>query len=142
MKNTICTFAMMIGVSALATSGLMAQQLNEKGTIPFDFQVAGKTVPAGTYAVYRETTGSGAPMIWIRSLETRLTLYTPVASAKAGSAGQPKLVFRKYGDRYFLAEVWFAEESVGHVYPVSKPEKELATAMNNKTPEVTYIAMR
>ena len=142
MKNTIYTFAVMIGLSAIASSALMAQKMQETGTIPFDFQVAGQKVAAGSYIVSRDTTSGGTSLLSLRGTETRKGIYLPVSVGKAGATGQSKLVFRKYGDRYFLAEVWFPEESIGHVYPASPAEKELAAATNQQAPEVTYVAMR
>jgi hypothetical protein len=141
MKATFCKVAMMIGVAALGTSCLQAQQISEKGAIPFDFQVSGQKIAAGTYTVMCMKTGAGA-MLAMRNTETRKSGYLPHAVNKQGEPGESKLVFRKYGDRYFLAEVWFPEENGAHVYPVSRAEKEVATALNTQAPQTVYIAMR
>jgi hypothetical protein len=142
MKNTICKFAMMIGLSALGTASLSAQEMKETGSIPFDFQVSGQKLTAGTYTVVRDTVGTSTTMLHIRNKETRKAVFLPIPINEPGVSGQSKLVFRKYGERYFLAEVWFPEESTGHVYPVSREEKEVSTAMNKTTPELTFVAMR
>jgi hypothetical protein len=44
---------------------------------------------------------------------------------------QSKLLFRKYGDRYFLAEVWSAGSLSGQRLPVSKAERELTKRAAN-----------
>jgi hypothetical protein len=45
-------------------------------------------------------------------------------AAKAPDQG--KLVFNRYGDRYFLSEIWTAGDTSGRTLLVSKVERELA----------------
>jgi hypothetical protein len=39
-----------------------------------------------------------------------------------------KLVFRHFGDRYFLAEIWGGAGSAGMTIPATKQERELVVA--------------
>ena len=56
---------------------------------------------------------------------------------------RPKLevadVFRRYGETYFLAEVWAADGSVGHALGRSAREKELA--QNGSAPTLAVIKL-
>jgi hypothetical protein len=93
-------------------------------TIPFDFYAAGKLLPAGSY--------QAAPI-----LSNIVRLYNPatkdVASFTTMRIGpvsnEPtlaKLVFNKYGDDHFLAEMWWGHGTAG-IQPVpTKLEIELA----------------
>jgi hypothetical protein len=49
-----------------------------------------------------------------------------------------KLVFRKYGDQYFLAQVWTAGESDGRELP--RPRLEQKLAETHSPSEVVVLA--
>ena len=73
--------------------------------IPFDFVVGNKTLAAGRYMVSSATSDGQA--IRIRNSDGksgafRLTIQVPEKSQKRNA----KLVFHRYGQQYFLAEVW------------------------------------
>jgi hypothetical protein len=140
MQN-LSTLALAIGLSALAgSSQLMAQDIREKGDIPFAFQVGDKTLVAGTYTVARTQLNG---VITLCDEETRTMMMTPLqVPAGQNRNNQSKLVFRKYGDRYFLAEVWFADDSVVHALPKSKLEKEYAYDIHVGKPQIVYLSMR
>jgi hypothetical protein len=44
-----------------------------------------------------------------------------------GLSGSTKLVFHRYGDRYFLYQIWVAGEDRGRELPTTRVEKELAS---------------
>jgi hypothetical protein len=86
-------------VSAGANSGLKVQ-----ATIPFDFTAGDETLPAGTYTV--ETISSNG-LLAIRSEDYTRKMFILTGAKEAKNESESgKLVFRKYGDLYFLAEVW------------------------------------
>jgi len=45
-----------------------------------------------------------------------------------GRTEESKLVFNKYGDRYFLSELWFAGKDVGDCISRGKLEREVSKA--------------
>jgi hypothetical protein len=49
-----------------------------------------------------------------------------------------RLVFRRYGDQYFLAQIWMAGETSGHELPISRREAELA---KNQQPSEDVIVL-
>src|SRR5207253_2417823 len=87
--------------------------------IPFEFIVGDATMQAGRYTV-SAITGAG-DTLRIRSTTGRdsAVRLTSVASGKSREA---KLVFHKYGQRYFLAEVWSAQND-GRELNKSRQEK-------------------
>jgi hypothetical protein len=106
-----------------------AQSLNYRLTanIPFDFSVAGKKLPAGKYWINRAQQSNGDTVVQIRSTDghsnlTRLTMpvlaYNPVEKST--------LVFHRYGDEYFLSEIWPAGGLTGRELPTSPAEREVA----------------
>lgn len=94
-------------------------------SIPFEFTVGNKTLPAGEYIVTSVTAGSEALMI--RSKDSRsasMRLTNGISASKASA--QAKLVFHRYGQSYFLSEVWTAGESSGRQLIKSGQERARA----------------
>jgi hypothetical protein len=92
--------------------------------VPFNFVVGDKAMSAGKYSVSPQTQDGSA--LLIRSIKTkesaiRLTGRIQARSNKTNS----RLVFHRYGQTYFLAEVWQTGESTGRVLHASKAEREL-----------------
>jgi hypothetical protein len=51
-----------------------------------------------------------------------------------------KLVFNRYGDRYFLSQIWMNGATLGHQLPKSSREKEIAKDMaRNLTQEQVEV---
>lgn len=74
--------------------------------IPFDFIVANKTLPSGKYTV-REATSNG---LSIRSDDGKSSAIrlSNLATEKTKKRSA-RLVFHRYGQQYFLAQVWSGE---------------------------------
>ena len=79
---------------------------------------------------------------------TFLAALTPAQTRPANApavASEPKteskLIFNRYGDRYFLSQVWTAGNSSGRQLLKSDREKEMAQVAKNETKgQVTLIA--
>ena len=123
MKKQILT---LVGLGLfLVSMAAFAQNLPVKANIPFDF-VAGKaTIPSGEYRI--EAVNDSSRALVIRSASGKgmeMVLSTPCESLNAADA--TKLVFNRYGDRYFLSQIWVAGEKAGHALPKTHRERELA----------------
>jgi hypothetical protein len=110
------------GVSA------QAQSLQYKLTvnIPFDFQVADQKLPAGKYQVGRSIESSGDTVLQIRSTDGHSTanrFSIPVVAVKTKNRGE--LIFHRYGDQYFLSEVWPAGGGTGRAFLKTRSERDL-----------------
>jgi len=102
-----------------------------KADIPFQFVVAGQTLPAGRYVVSRQ----GEITICIANSKQRVFVLThDVDGTPQPSAG--KLVFYRYGDMYFLAQVWDADKARGKQVFASSAEQVLAHGGAPKETEV------
>ena len=156
MKNAVAKGVAKIGLLAVMTiiaAGVtaQAQSLSYRLTanIPFEFSVTGKKLPAGKYWIKRAQQGNGDTVVQISSTDgreniTRFTIpvvaYNPVNSSS--------LVFHRYGDEYFLSEIWPAGGLTGRELPKSRVERELERKEQNKgiaamrAPEVRIITIR
>jgi len=117
-RNLIATLALglLLAASAHAQSAM-------KVNIPFDFVVNGHNMSAGEYRV--ETLGTARNAISIRGADKALALT--LACTASEPALKSKLIFHRYGEEYFLAQVWTAGSSSGRQLPRSAAEREIAS---------------
>ncbi len=121
---------------------LAAQTATMSVNIPFEFSAGGKIHPAGDYRV---SASSGTTLIGFSSFDAQVS--TQVLASRGDDNGRrsdpSRLVFRRYGDRYFLAELWNAGASVARRVTPTKEETELARALAGRPVEtVTLLAVR
>src|ERR1700722_7630045 len=108
--------------AALASTGLHSQTVNLLATIPFEFQVGDKLMPAGEYQIQEH----GAT-IWLRneaSGKPSCALLT--VGGHRDRSHKARLDFNVYGSEYFLATVWSPySEDARKVLPTAR-QKELS----------------
>jgi hypothetical protein len=89
--------------------------------VPFAFTVAGEKLPAGHYIVAAQN-----DLIKVFNRDTR-AFYVPSHATIRNKADGSKLVFHRYGDSYFLSEVWVTGNTIGKELFPSRAERELAS---------------
>jgi hypothetical protein len=123
MKKQIAV-AIALLAAVIVASPCYAQRDGLKGNVPFAFQVGNKTMPAGDYTIDRLSLPAGSILIIRRCAgDDGAMVSTFIVDAKNGES-QPELVFHKYGDTYFLSEVWTGDARGRKLYR-SDREKEL-----------------
>src|SRR5215204_5630941 len=109
-KQSLRIYLMCSVVAILAVSSARAQSINEQtADVPFSFTIGDKVFPAGEYSVRRLNPASDKIALAIQSTDgrmSRIVLTTPVEGARPRA--QARLLFNRYGDQYFLAQVWTA----------------------------------
>jgi hypothetical protein len=107
-----------------AVAGVYAQAARQfKADVSFDFAAGNQTLPAGEYTVDHMIAGR----VILKSVDQkRGILVLGNAIRSVGSQKDSKLVFHRYGNRYFLAEVWASATDSGNQVPKSRLERELA----------------
>jgi len=117
------TMVMLVVGLALASAAVANGQSDRVAAqIPFDFIVADKTLRSGRYEVARATTGGEAMAIRSADKTEAIRLASPV-QAKDGQTQDAKLVFHRYGETYFLSQVWPGGTSQGRQLAKSKQER-------------------
>jgi hypothetical protein len=118
----------MAGVVALAVmSSTRVAQAQEimKVNIPFDFVAGNQLLPAGEYAVKLS-----GPQHSLLLIDRKYSLASSFLNTNAVAANEiqteSKLVFNRYGHRYFLSQIWTAGNSSGRQLQKSAREKEVA----------------
>jgi hypothetical protein len=107
-------------LAALVTAGgVMAQGRAVRATVPFDFTVGDKLLPAGTYEISKPSAG----IIEVQSREKHVTMLAAANYDSHESRNGSKLVFDKYGDQYFLSEILCQPSAINVNLPLSKSEQ-------------------
>jgi hypothetical protein len=125
-------------VLGLLVAGITYAQGNfalVKGEIPFGFIVADKTLPAGNYTLIKVS----PELTKIRDSQSHNVLAILTCAVVKGEPVKPMLVFRRYGDQYYLAQIWNGTKGGAEI---PKCRKELQLAQNQATPELVYIAAK
>ena len=127
------TMLMLIVVLALATAVATANaQTASKvvADIPFEFSVGYKTMPAGEYMVRSLVSAGDALMI--QSADAKLSaLRQTEATAQMKDNNHARLIFHRYGERYFLAEVWNGADNMGRRLSKSQEERAMESELVN-----------
>jgi hypothetical protein len=128
MKIVKLVRLMMLGIMMALTTGSAYAQSGKSLTItiPFDFSVRGKTLPAGQYQFARSTQSSPEGLI-LRGATKEPSVFILGRVVQANEIQRhSKLVFRQYGKEYFLSEVWISGASTGCKLPRSRQERQIA----------------
>ena len=106
--------AMIILVGAFTASANAQTASNQKviANVPFSFNVGTKNLPAGKYTITVLNPTSDRKILQIRSSDGRSIALTQTTDVMGNAADEAKLVFRRYGDRYFFAQAQMAGETV------------------------------
>ena len=126
MNKRTFFFAILLAalVPVLSTRGV-AQNKEMVADIPFSFTVCNNQMPAGKYTV-RPMTSATTNLLLVRSEDgqfAEITCSRDVQSSKQASEG--KLIFNRYGNQYFLTELWFQGDMTGNQVFKSETEEAL-----------------
>jgi hypothetical protein len=140
MKTRALVMAGMMALTAMATTRVTRAQETMRVNIPFDFVAGNTSLPAGEYWV--ETSGPTHTLLLIDRKDAISSAFINTnAAVSAGPQSESKLVFNRYGDRYFLSQVWTAGYSTGRQLMKTAREKEIAlTAKIETEGPVTLVA--
>jgi hypothetical protein len=124
--KTLNNIILTLGAAAvLGATGLYAQSA-AVANVPFDFMVQTVTMPAGEYTLKPLSGPSG--LIQIMNSDTHRSVLVLAPSTNSIYKGKPtepgKVIFHRYGDRYFFSEVWTPDGLRGGV-AMPKLEREL-----------------
>jgi len=106
-----------------------AASLQVTAQIPFDFVVNNQKLSAGEYNLKSLSQSA----ILLQDEDRQQTVIVLAHSAESNSNPEgAKLVFNKYGDQYFLSQIWPGFSDSGQQLPESRLEREV---MHGKAPQ-------
>jgi hypothetical protein len=133
----------LVALLLAATAHAQLPGVPVRATIPFDFIVRGKVLPAGSYEIERVTEEpSGLLLRNVNNKREHIVFETePVEGRKISNHNV--LVFNHYGDEYFLSEVVTAGEQTGRELAPTRQERTLRREMakNQTQAETVTVAL-
>jgi hypothetical protein len=135
MKRTIA-IALFATASLVAVGSASAQQEHAaKADIPFSFAAGNQVLPSGTYVV---TSGSSR-IVRIDNRQQSISIVMVGTPDADTATNNPKLVFDRIGNQYFLREVVCTNQNDSVSLAPSKLEKTVLTqeARNRATSQTT-----
>ena len=131
--------ALAILAAALIVSVPFAQaQSRVKAEVPFAFSLQDKTMPAGNYQIIAVSDR----VLEVRNLDAQHGQLLAKQISVQSKDQSPKLVFHKYGDQYFLSQIWDGQNDTGIQLAESKREKETKMAGLTSASETVIVAMK
>ena len=137
-----CVLTLLVVASAYAQMAGTAIRIN----IPFAFTLRGRSLPAGNYLIRRITDeGDGLAIQNLQHSRAHSLFETEPVDERV-AARHNELIFHRYGDQYFLSEIWTAGFETGRELPVSREERAVRreTAKNDSAwsgPEAVAVAI-
>ena len=109
--------------------------------IPFDFIVEGKTLPAGNYEIKRISDSPEGLLIRnVYDKHDHVMFETESVEAKT-IPNDSEVIFHRYGDSYFLSEVFVAGVETGRESLPSRAERQLRRELASNSAELETVAL-
>ena len=142
-KHIYIYFATMIlvGVLGVSTQAQSSTRQQLRVSIPFGFSAGNTLLPAGEYRVHVVNPASDRSVLQIAGIDGGSSVMVGTTDIQASSPSKAKLTFRRYGDQYFLAQVWMSAETSGFATPNSKAEKTLRRQLGNAAKNYEVVAI-
>lgn len=139
--SIVATLTLIMPMAIIGFAGLNGRV---SANVPFDFMVGNKEFKAGKYTVGRLAGGRTADTLIIRNEDDNEAANFNVNNVYGKGEARARLVFNRYGNQYFLAQVFDAENREGHSLMKSKAEREAAKkrdviTQNTAEPEVVTV---
>jgi hypothetical protein len=127
------------------TAGAYAQTASPQkvvASIPFTFNVGKTNLPAGKYTITVLNTASDRKVLRIRSMDGHSSAVIFTTGVTGNTSDGAKVVFHRYGDRYFFAQAKMAGDPISLAAIKSKAERveQQATARTGKKSLVVIAA--
>jgi len=132
MKKRILVMASLLVLCSFAATQVARAQEPMTVNIPFAFTAGDAALPAGEYRV-QKMDGNGAVLLIRCSGPTAAAFVVTNATGGGKQQEQSKLIFNRYGDHYFLTQVWNAGYSSGRELRKTQQEKEIALSAKLET---------
>lgn len=134
IASMILAFGVVVFVMELAAH---AQSLTLQANVPFDFWIGNTPMHAGEYTL--RPPGVNPDLVLMEDDNGVSSSFLPAIRLGEASGSDLKLVFHRYGDEYFLSEIWNGSYRLG----LLKTEKERERMASNAVlVQVTLIARK
>jgi hypothetical protein len=137
--NILLAIIVLAGAFTVSAQAQSASAQKVVANIPFAFNVGNANLPAGKYTVSVLNPTSDRKILQIRSTNGRASAMIQTNSVIGNTSDDAKLVFQRYGDRYFFAEAHMAGESTSFAAVKSRAQRALKEALAKGKQSVVVI---
>src|SRR5215469_13308210 len=113
----------MIGVLGMGTAAKAHPWGEIKVTLPFEFVVDGRTLPAGTYTLSRFGDDKHEGLI-LSNYKSGTSVFVHIVGVESASADKPDVSFQRVGEQLFLSSIRTSDD----VYNIPVPRLAIAEA--------------
>jgi len=136
-RSTLIASALMIGTLASTQSASAeSREVLATLTIPFAFHMGDQTMPAGWYRVDLVS----SHLVQLHGPDHVLSSVVMNSAIKTHAPDHGTIVFDRYGDSYFLRQIWTAGNTNGLEYRQTRAEKNSLLAKDRKSRSSTQLA--
>jgi hypothetical protein len=139
-RNNFLAFAFLLSMGLLTAPPPANAQLDAhiiQVTIPFAFHAGEEILPPGTYRLENRLSHS----ILLRGPNNKSVSVLVFDAVSLRSHKTGRVVFHRYGETYFLREIWYSENPSGVECYSSRAEKSMLRALNNQLPSSINLAL-
>lgn len=124
MKKNTLMLALVSGILLMAGAAVQAQSSRTtRASIPFDFAANGVAMKAGDYTIRK---GNAETMVLSSTdMASQVFVLAQQKIATSEEGRSLRLIFQRYGNSYFLSEIWTNANSGIRLRP-SKNERAIA----------------
>ena len=127
MKATILRLTVMMALALAFTAAVQAQTAQNYKTfsVPFSFNVGSKVLPAGEYKITADN-----QVIRVQKTDGQANAIALSQRTRAAKqvVSDSKLTFRRYGNEYYLSQVWLPD-NLGR--ELKRPRREVTDVAQN-----------
>ena len=123
-RLTMLSLVSMFILCAAVASANAQLSIPIRAKIPFDFNMGDKKLPAGEYTFRRLSDFSDNKTMSVNNADGSVHLLKSIFEAQVLTPkNQSVLVFHRYGDQYFLEQIWLSGDLEGTQLPESRTER-------------------
>jgi hypothetical protein len=123
---TMIAMIVLVGSLAVAAKAQTSGRTQLIANIPFQFNVGNKNLPAGEYTVLSMSADSSIVVLKIQSRDGKASAMLQTSTVEGKAQDSARLVFHRYGNRYYFAQAWTGEGGSGLVAQKSRAERATA----------------
>ena len=144
-RLTMLSLVSMFTLCAAVASANAQLSYPIRAKVPFDFSMGDKKLPAGDYSFSRLSGFSDNKLMMVSSVDASTRVFQSTFGAQVLTPkNDSTLVFHKYGDQYFLEQIWPGGEQAGSQVPESRSERTIRqqlaqTQQSNLSGKVTKV---
>lgn len=139
---TMIAMIVLVGSMAVAAQAQIGGRTQLIANIPFEFRVGGKTLPAGEYTLHQVNLASDHAVLQLRSRDGSAGAMVQMGSVIGKAQESAKVIFNRYGNQYFFAQVWVDGDKTGLQAPKSRAERNIERELAGNNAKTESVALR